>query len=102
MTHHYLHDRAFLGWLLETPARYVGVLGPKRRTEDLLRDLRDGGLALSPEVLERVHGPAGLDLGADGAEEIALALLAEVAAVLAGRSGGPLRQRKGPIHDPLP
>ena len=100
MTHHYLHDKALLGWLLGTPARYLGVLGPKRRTEDLLRELRDEGLAVSEEALERVHGPAGLDLGADGPAEIALALLAEIQAVLAGRLGGPLRERKGPIHDP--
>jgi xanthine/CO dehydrogenase XdhC/CoxF family maturation factor len=100
MTHHYQHDLAALGWLLATPARYVGVLGPKRRTDDLLRDLRDAGQA--PDGLDRVHGPAGLDLGADGAEEIALALVAEITAVLAGRRGGPLRDRKGPIHDPLP
>jgi xanthine/CO dehydrogenase XdhC/CoxF family maturation factor len=102
MTHHYLHDKAFLGWLLAGPARYVGVLGPKRRTEDLLRDLRAEGARFPEEALERVHGPAGLDLGADGAEQIALALLAEIQAVLAGRPGGSLRDRKGPIHDPAP
>lgn len=102
MTHHYLHDRAILSGLLQSPARYVGVLGPRRRTEDLLRDLREGGLEPTPEALERLHGPAGLDLGADGAPEIALALLAEIAAVLAGRRGGPLRERKGPIHEPAP
>lgn len=102
MTHHYLHDRALLGWLLGTPARYVGVLGPKRRSEDLLRDLRAAGVEASPEALERVHAPAGLDVGADGADEIALALLAEITAVRAGRRGGPLRERKGPIHEPLP
>jgi len=100
MTHHYLHDKALLGWLLGTPARYIGVLGPKRRTEDLLRDLRGEGIAVPEEALERVHGPAGLDIGADGPAEIALALLAEIQAALAGRLGGPLRERKGPIHDP--
>jgi xanthine/CO dehydrogenase XdhC/CoxF family maturation factor len=102
MTHHYLHDKAYLGWLLGTPARYVGVLGPKRRTEDLLRDLRGEGVPVSEEAAERVRGPAGLDLGADGPEQIALALLAEIQAVLGGRPGGPLRERKGPIHDPAP
>ena len=100
MTHHYLHDKALLGWLLGTPLRYLGVLGPKRRTEDLLRDLRAEGLAVSDEALERLHAPAGLDLGADGPAEIALALLAEIQAVIEGRPGGPLRDRKGPIHDP--
>jgi xanthine/CO dehydrogenase XdhC/CoxF family maturation factor len=102
MTHHYLHDKALLGWLLGTPARYLGVLGPRRRTEDLLADLRAEGVAVTEEALERVHGPAGLDLGADGPAEIALALLAEIQAVLGGRLGGPLRERKGPIHDPAP
>jgi xanthine/CO dehydrogenase XdhC/CoxF family maturation factor len=76
------------------------VLGPKRRTEALLRDLRSEGVAVSEEALERVRGPAGLDIGADGPAEIALALLAEIQAALAGRLGGPLRDRKGPIHDP--
>ena len=102
MSHHYLHDKAFLGWLLATPARYVGVLGPKRRTEDLLRDLRAEGVPVGEEALERLYAPAGLDLGADGPEAIALALLAEIQAVLARRPGGPLRDRKGPIHDPAP
>jgi len=102
MTHHYLHDKGYLGWLLGTPARYVGVLGPKRRSEDLLRDLRADGARFPEEALERIHAPAGLDLGADGPEQIALALLAELQAVLAGRPGGPLRDRKGPIHDPAP
>jgi len=102
MTHHYLHDKGYLAWLLGTRVRYVGVLGPKRRTEDLLRDLRAEGARFPEEMLERVHGPAGLDVGADGPEQIALALLAEIQAVLAGRPGGPLRERKGPIHDPAP
>lgn len=102
MTHHYLNDRALLAWLLPSPARYLGVLGPRQRTEDLLRDLRGEGAAVAEDRLERLHAPAGLDLGAEGAEAIALALVAEIEAFLAGRGGGPLRDRKGPIHDPTP
>ena len=49
---------------------------------------------------ERIFGPAGLDLGADAPEEIALAIAAEIQAVARGRSGGWLRERKGPIHEP--
>jgi xanthine/CO dehydrogenase XdhC/CoxF family maturation factor len=101
MTHHYLHDKLLLRWLLSTPARYVGVLGPRQRTLDLLRDLRDEGFEPSEESLARLHAPAGLDIGGDGADEIALSLVAEIRAVLAGRRGGPLRERKGPIHDPV-
>lgn len=100
MTHHYLHDRAIVAALLRSPARYLGVLGPRRRTEDLLADLRRDGLAVEDEALERLFAPAGLDLGAEGPEAIALAVVAEMQAVLAGRAGGWLRERKGPIHDP--
>lgn len=101
MTHHYLHDRAILRALLGSPARYVGVLGPRRRTEDLLADLRDEGVAPGEAALERLFAPAGLDVGADAPEQIALSVVAEMQAVLCGRSGGRLRERKGPIHDPV-
>ena len=101
MTHHYLHDKVLLRWLLATQARYVGVLGPRQRTLDLLCDLRDDGFEPSEESLARLHAPAGLDIGSEGAHEIALSLVAEIRAVLAGRSGGLLRERKGPIHDPV-
>ncbi|MDH3686357.1 MAG: XdhC family protein [Myxococcales bacterium] len=98
MTHHYLHDRSLLGWLLASPAFYVGVLGPKQRTDDLLADLRSEGVAPTESELARLHGPAGLDIGAEGPDEIALALLAEITAVRSERRGGLLRLRKGPIH----
>jgi xanthine/CO dehydrogenase XdhC/CoxF family maturation factor len=98
MTHHYLHDRALLGWLLPSPAWYVGVLGPKQRTEDLLADLGSEGVVPSEPERARLYGPAGLDIGAEGPEEIALALLGEIRAVQADRRGGLLRDRKGPIH----
>jgi len=100
MTHHYLHDRALLGWLLASPAPYVGLLGPKQRGEDLLADLRKQGICIGDEERGRLYHPAGLDIGAEGPDEIAIALLAEVRAVLAGRRGRPLRERKAPIHDP--
>jgi xanthine dehydrogenase accessory factor len=102
MTHHYLHDRVLLGWLVPSPVRYLGILGPRQRTDDLLQDLATDGVTPSDAQLERLHAPAGLDIGADGAEEIALAVVAEIRSVLAGRPGGGLRERKGPIHDLLP
>jgi xanthine dehydrogenase accessory factor len=100
MTHHYLHDRAILGALLATPAPYIAVLGPKQRTLDLLGEIAGEGREIGDEDRARVFGPAGLDVGADAPEEIALAICAEVQAFAAGRSGGSLRERKGPIHEP--
>ena len=102
MTHHYLRDRSLLRFLLPSAARFIGILGPRRRTESLLEDLGEEGLSVTKEQLERLHGPAGLDIGAESPEEIALALVAEIQAALTGRQGGWLREREGPIHDQGP
>ncbi len=100
MTHHYLHDRAILAGVLASKAPYVGLLGPKRRAEDLLADLAAQGVRFDDDDLARLHAPAGLDLGGDGPEAIALSVVGEILAVARGRSGGWLRDRKGPINDP--
>lgn len=92
MSHSYPQDSAFLQALIPRPIRYLGVLGPRKRTD---RMLAEAGLTATPEL----HSPVGLDIGADTPEEIALAIVGEIQAVLAGRDGGPLRRRTGPIHD---
>ncbi len=99
MTHHFLHDLRALEFLLATDAPYLGLLGPRRRTEKLLAQLNERGIRPSAERLARLHGPAGVDIGADTPEEIALAILAEIRAVLSGRSGGFLRDRRAPLHE---
>jgi xanthine/CO dehydrogenase XdhC/CoxF family maturation factor len=98
MTHHYHHDRPLLRALLPRPLAYLGLLGPKKRAEKILSDLAADGLALTPAMRARLHAPVGLDLGADNPEEVALAILAEMKASLAGRDGRPLRERALPIH----
>ena len=102
MTHHYLHDADLLRTLLPLPLRYLGLLGSKRRTQRLLHEARTEGVLLSESNLDLVYGPIGLDIGADTPEEIALAIAAEIQAVLAGRSGGMLRIREGPLHEQSP
>lgn len=94
MAHAATHDRAYLHTMLDAGASYIGVLGPRRRTMELL-----GGRAEEGAPPANVHSPVGLDLGAETPEEIALAIVAEVAAVVARRSGGMLKDRSGPIHD---
>ena len=83
MSHHLMTDQAYLEQLAEVPAGYLGVLGPKDRRERLLSALGDADKALEG----RLKGPVGLDIGADDPESIALSLLAEMHAVLAGASG---------------
>lgn len=83
MSHHLMTDQAYLEQLAEVRAGYLGVLGPKDRRERLLSALGDAGRKLEG----RLKGPVGFDIGADGPESIALSLLAEMHAVLAGASG---------------
>jgi xanthine dehydrogenase accessory factor len=94
MTHNYLHDLELLKAVRESPARYIGLLGPRRRTERLLAALPDRCVPRRT----RLHGPAGLDIGAETPFEIALSILTEILSVLRKRSGGALRLRDGSIH----
>ena len=98
MTHHYAHDVPLLRNLLPCPLAYLGLLGPRKRAEKILSDLVTGGLPLTPETHARLHAPVGLDLGAETPEEVALAIVAEIQAVLTGRDARPLRERTSPIH----
>lgn len=93
MAHSAIHDGACLHALLDAGVGYLGVLGPRRRTLELFSG-RTGATELPPNV----HAPVGLDLGAESPEEIALAIVAEVAAVRNGRRAGMLRDHPGPIH----
>lgn len=99
MTHHYVHDVPLLRALLPRPLAYLGLLGPKKRAEKILTDLALDGLDLTPALRAQLHAPVGLDLGADTPEQVALAIVAEMQAVLAGRDARPLRERTRPIHE---
>jgi xanthine/CO dehydrogenase XdhC/CoxF family maturation factor len=99
MTHNFLRDKEYVRSLLGSPAAYIGMLGPGARTERLLMELRDEGVEVAGANRERIHGPAGLDLGGEGPEEISQAIVAEIVAVKRHRAGGFLRDRPGPIHD---
>jgi xanthine/CO dehydrogenase XdhC/CoxF family maturation factor len=99
MTHNFLRDEEYLRSLLTTDAAYIAMLGPAARTERLLMELTDEGVAIADRTREHLHGPAGLDLGAEGPEEIAQAIIAEIIAVKRGRLGGFLKERPTPIHD---
>jgi xanthine dehydrogenase accessory factor len=92
MTHHFERDRLLLGELLARAPRYIGILGPRARTNLLL-----SGRRLSPDEASRIASPLGLDLGGEGPAAIALSALAELEAVRWGKSGGRLSDRQGPI-----
>ena len=98
MSHNYPDDKRILRALLASPLAYIGQLGPKARTERLLAEIGGDGFAVTEDHRKRLHGPVGLDLGADTPEQIALAIIAEIQAVSASRAGGLLRDRCDPLH----
>ena len=98
LTHHYRHDVPVLRGLLPLRLGYLGLLGPKKRSERILEDLARDGLAVTQAMRTRLHAPVGLDLGADAPEEVALSIIAEMKAELSGRDARPLRERLRPIH----
>ena len=100
MSHDYVNDRRLLQFLLDSPARYIGVMGPRKRTERMLEEIgsADPELISERSDMERLHAPIGLDIAANSPAEVALSIVAEMRAVLNGRSGGMLRDRRGSIH----
>src|SRR5690606_9308169 len=100
-SHNYLRDLGALESLLGTDVAYIGALGPGERLQRMLDDLATRDVSVGPADLRKLRGPAGLDIGAEGPVEIGWSIMAEVLAVLRGKEGGPLRDRKGPdaLHD---
>ncbi|GGA01977.1 xanthine dehydrogenase [Dyella caseinilytica] len=90
MTHNLEHDIAYLKALKSAPAAYIGALGSRERVARMRNDMALDGLHL--------HAPAGLDIGSETPEEIALAIAAEIMAVINRRSGSSLRNNNGTIH----
>jgi xanthine/CO dehydrogenase XdhC/CoxF family maturation factor len=98
MTHNVGHDRGYLRFALESGCGYVGVLGPRTRTERLLSELAEKGFKASEAQRASLYTPVGLNLGADQPEEIALSILSEIQATFGGTDARSLRGLPGPIH----
>ena len=93
-THNYGRDSAALEKLLPLGLRYLALLGPRRRRDQLLHTLLEAAVPVRSELFS----PAGLDLGAESPEEIALAIVAEIQATFTAAAGESLRDRKTSIH----
>ena len=99
MYHDYENDFQNLKKLLKTEIPYIGLLGPKKRTEKMYKQFNEEGIELSKTDENRIFSPVGLDIGAASPEEIALSICAEINAAFAGRIGGNLRLRDRPIYE---
>jgi len=102
LTHSYEQDRAILQELLSRKPKYLGVLGPRQRTERLVGEIASRTGLSSDDCMARLHAPVGFDIGAHMPESIALSIVAEIVAVLNGRDGTSLKkQSREHIHSKL-
>lgn len=97
MSHDYARDRDYLIRMIPAPIPYIGMLGPRKRSERIFAELTSANISIP---YDRIFAPIGLDIGALTPEEIALAIAAEIQSFFAGHRGGYLREKEGPIHKP--
>ncbi|WP_205510662.1 XdhC family protein [Longitalea arenae] len=98
MTHNYNYDLKLFRQLLNRGLPYIGMLGPRKKLVRMLDELKAEGIEPTPAQMAAVFGPVGLNIGAENAEEIALSIVAEIKAVIAGRTGESLRNSADTIH----
>jgi len=96
-SHNYGRDFVALQKLLPMNLRYVGLIGPRKRRDQMMSHLLDLGITVNAGFF----APAGLELGAETSDEIALSIISEIQRVFAKASGHSLRERKTPIHATL-
>jgi xanthine dehydrogenase accessory factor len=94
VTRGHRHDEICLREVIDKPARYIGMIGSRRRTTTIREHLRREGVAA--ELLHRIHAPIGLNIGAQTPEEIALSIIAEIVLVRRGGDGKP-KSAGGPM-----
>lgn len=99
MTHSFSKDLKYLGSLIGSDAAYVGLLGPKKRREKLFDALIEHYPEVATEFIENLHGPAGINIGAETAYEIGVSIVAEILACMRGQHPQPLKDKTTGIHD---
>ena len=98
MTHSFNKDVQYLMALKDIKPAYLGIVGSINRRERLLSTLLDYFPDISPDFLEQIHSPAGINIGAETASEIAVSILAEILSVIRNKKPEALRNKMGSIH----
>jgi xanthine/CO dehydrogenase XdhC/CoxF family maturation factor len=98
MTHNYNYDYAILKALLGKNVPYIGALGPKKKLDNMITDLKAENIFLNEKQKNIIYGPVGLELGAETPAEIALSITAEIMSVMNNKKGGSLRNFLTEIH----
>ena len=98
MTHSFVKDLQYSMALREEKGAYIGLLGPFKRREKLFEELLERCPDISEDFLESIHGPAGIDVGAETPQEIAISILSEILAVINRKEPSLLKDKMGKIH----
>jgi xanthine/CO dehydrogenase XdhC/CoxF family maturation factor len=98
MTHNYNYDYAILKALLGENVPYIGALGPKKKLDNMIKDLQAENIFLNEHQKNILYGPVGLEIGAETPAEIALSITAEIMSVMNNKKGGSLRNLSTEIH----
>jgi len=99
MTHSYVKDLKYLVGLKGVTPIYLGLLGPSLRREKLLNELMEFDLDVRDDFFESIYGPAGINIGAETPQEIAVSVIAEILAVIRKKEPMLLRNKIGTIHN---
>ncbi|WP_298238131.1 XdhC/CoxI family protein [uncultured Algibacter sp.] len=98
MTHNFAYDLRYLVALNKTTPNYIGLLGPSKRRDDLLSQFTEYCPEISDKFLESIHGPAGLNIGSETPQEIAVSIVAEILAFTRKQYPMSLQEKVGRIH----
>lgn len=98
MTHNFANDLKFLIELKQTHPAYIGLLGPAHRREKLFSQLMEYCPEIEANFIDRIHGPAGLNIGAETPQEIAISILSEILSVVRNKQPILLKEKNGGIH----
>lgn len=98
MTHSYVKDLKYLGSLQKSNPQYIGLLGPGKRREKMMSELFEYYPDIDDAFIDRIHGPAGINIGAETPQEIAISILAEILAVIRKQEPMLLKDKTKGIH----
>ncbi len=98
MTHSYVKDLKYLSEVTNISVPYIGLLGPSKRREKLINDILERYEDVDDAFFERIHGPAGINIGAETAQEIAISIVSEILSLVRNQKPMSLKDKQGGIH----
>jgi len=98
MSHNFANDLKYLLELKDTKPAYIGLLGPTKRREKLLSQFIEYCPEIDDAFVEGIHGPAGLNIGAETPQEIAISIISEILSVVRNQVPMSLKEKTGRIH----